>query len=51
MSVMKKLLDIYVKRKQKQIDRILNTPIEVMDEKLQVILKKHRDTVLGKRYD
>jgi hypothetical protein len=51
MGVLGKLVSIMAKRKAKEIDHILNHPVEIMEETLQTVLKKHSDTVIGRQYD
>ncbi len=50
MAIMRRLVSLIAKRKQKEIDHILNHPIEVMEDKLFSILQTHKDTVLGREY-
>ncbi|MBS3794749.1 MAG: GH3 auxin-responsive promoter family protein [Candidatus Thorarchaeota archaeon] len=50
MSIMRRLVSFYAKRKQKSIDEVLTNPIEITNEKLMSILHRHRDTLLGKQY-
>jgi len=50
MSITSYLFRKIAARRQREIDHILNNPVEVMDEKLKSILKHHQDTVLGRRF-
>jgi phenylacetate-coenzyme A ligase PaaK-like adenylate-forming protein len=50
MSIMRRLVSFYAKRKQKSIDEVLNKSIELSEEKLISILNRHKDTVMGGRY-
>lgn len=38
------------KRKAKEVDHILNNPIELAEEKLMSVLSRHKDTVFGKKH-
>ncbi len=48
MSILRGLVGVIARRKQKEIDHILNHPVEVMEQKLFEILRKHGDTVYGR---
>lgn len=48
MGVISKLIPLLAKRKTKQINEILNNPIELTDAKLMSILEKHSQTRFGK---
>ncbi len=50
MSIMRKLVSVMAKRKASEIERVLNHPIEVSEEKLMSILSRHQDTVYGRRH-
>ena len=50
MSIMRKLITEVAKRKAKEIEYILNNPIEMTEKKLLSVLSRHRDTVLGRKY-
>lgn len=50
MSIMRKLVSAMAKRKASEIERVLNHPVEVSEEKLMSILGRHQDTVFGRRY-
>jgi len=50
MSIIRNLVSIVAKRKDKEIHRVLNHPIEESNKLLEALLKKHQDTVLGRRY-
>jgi hypothetical protein len=50
MSIMSCLFKTIAARKRREIDHILNHPVEVMDDKLISILKHHQDTVLGRKF-
>ena len=50
MSIMRKLVTKVAKRKAKEIEYILNNPIEVTEKKLLSVLSRHKDTVLGRKY-
>ncbi|RDE16366.1 MAG: hypothetical protein C4K49_04950, partial [Candidatus Thorarchaeota archaeon] len=47
---MRKLITEVAKRKAKEIEYILNNPIEMTEKKLLSVLSRHRDTVLGRKY-
>ncbi len=49
MSIMRRLIGVVAKRKQKLIEQVLNHPITMMEEKLEHILTRHQDTVIGKK--
>jgi len=51
MSIMRRLVSFYAKRKQKSIDEVLNKSIELSQEKLMSILNRHKDTLVGRRYE
>lgn len=50
MSIMSYLFRKIAARKAREIEHILNNPIEVMDDKLLSILKRHQDTLVGRKY-
>ncbi|MGY5874218.1 MAG: GH3 auxin-responsive promoter family protein, partial [Candidatus Thorarchaeota archaeon] len=50
MSIMSRLVKIIAKRKLKEIEHVLNHPCEMSEETLNAILKRHRDTVLGRKF-
>lgn len=50
MSIMRKLVSIVAKRKMKEIEHVLNHPVEESNKLLTEILTKHQDSVLGRRY-
>jgi hypothetical protein len=47
---MRKLVSVVAKGRLKEIDYVLNHPIEESNKLLTELLKKHQDTVLGRRY-
>jgi hypothetical protein len=47
---MRKLVSIMAKRKASEIERVLNNPVEVSEEKLMSILSRHQDTVYGRKH-
>lgn len=47
-SIMRKLVGIIAKKKYREIERILNHPIEIMEKKLLQILHRQKDTIYGK---
>lgn len=50
MSIMRRLVGTIAKKKKGEIERVINHPIEVSEEKLKSILTSHRDTVFGRKY-
>ncbi|MHA2320132.1 MAG: GH3 family domain-containing protein [Candidatus Thorarchaeota archaeon] len=50
MSIMRKLVSIVAKRKMKEIEYVLDNPIEESNKLLTDLLTKHQDSVLGRRY-
>ncbi|MGY5879066.1 MAG: GH3 auxin-responsive promoter family protein [Candidatus Thorarchaeota archaeon] len=50
MSIMSKLVSVIAKRKAKEIDHVLNNPVEESNKYLSTLLNKHQDTVIGRRY-
>ncbi len=50
MSIMKHLVKMVAKKKQKEIDRVLNYPVEMNEETLRAALDRHRDTMYGKKF-
>lgn len=48
MAIMSKLVPIMAKRKAKEIEHILNNPIDLTEVKLKAILEKHSKTVFGR---
>ncbi len=50
MSLLSKVVSMVAKRKQRQIERVLNFPEEMTEEKLDAILKRHKNTVFGRKY-
>jgi hypothetical protein len=50
MSIMRSLVSLVANRKAKEIQRVLNHPTEESNRLLQVLLKKHQGTVLGRRH-
>ncbi|TFG34585.1 hypothetical protein EU527_02455 [Candidatus Thorarchaeota archaeon] len=48
MAIMSKLVPIIAKRKAKEIEYILNNPIELTEAKLKSILEKHSNTAFGR---
>ncbi len=50
MSILRKLVSIVAKRKAREIDRVLNHPVEESNRLLTDILKKQQDSILGRRY-
>lgn len=51
MSIMRRLVGIIAKRKHREIEQILNHPIEIMEKKLYEILHRHKCTNYGKAQD
>ncbi|MFX1368200.1 MAG: GH3 auxin-responsive promoter family protein [Promethearchaeota archaeon] len=49
MSIMSILFRKIAARKAKEIERLLNNPVEIMDGKLMSILNRHKETAFGKR--
>ena len=50
MSIMRSLVGIIARRKVREIEEILQNPVEVSEKTLMDILKRHRDTVFGRRF-
>jgi hypothetical protein len=50
MSIMRRLISIIAKRKAQEVEHLLNNQLELMDNKLMSILRRHRDTVYGRRF-
>lgn len=50
MSIMRRLVSVIAKRKAQEVEHLLNNQLELMDDKLMSILKRHRDTVYGRRF-
>ncbi|MHA1904177.1 MAG: GH3 family domain-containing protein [Candidatus Thorarchaeota archaeon] len=50
MSIMRRLVSTVAKRRSKQIAYVLNNPIEMMEDKLQTIIERNQDSVLGRDY-
>jgi hypothetical protein len=48
MAIMSRLVPIMAKRKGKEIEHILNNPIELTEVKLKSILEKHSNTAFGR---
>ncbi|RDE12440.1 MAG: hypothetical protein C4K48_09920 [Candidatus Thorarchaeota archaeon] len=48
MSIMSRLVPILAKRKAKEIENILNNPIDLTESKLKSILEAHKNTAFGK---
>jgi hypothetical protein len=51
MGILKHLVAKYAKRKLKEIEYVLNHQIELSEQKLNEILKRHETTVIGRKYD
>jgi len=50
MSIMRRLVSALAKKKAKEVDHILNHPIELTEDKLMSVLSNHKDTVFGRKY-
>jgi hypothetical protein len=50
MSIMSKLVSTLAKRKAREIEHILNHPIELTEAKLKEILSRHQNTILGRNH-
>ncbi len=50
MSIMKHLVKMVAKKKLKEIDRVLNYPVEMSEETLMAALDRHRDTMYGNKF-
>ena len=50
MSIMRRLIGVVVKRRQKLIQEIMNNPIEMGDATLMSALEANRDTVFGRKF-
>ncbi|MHA2210481.1 MAG: GH3 family domain-containing protein [Candidatus Thorarchaeota archaeon] len=50
MSILSRLVSLVVKRRAKQIELVLENELELMEEKLASILKRHEGTYFGRRH-
>jgi acyl-CoA synthetase (AMP-forming)/AMP-acid ligase II len=50
MGIMRKMVSIVAKKKTKEIEHILNNPIEVADDKLKSILSHNSSSIYGRRH-
>jgi acyl-CoA synthetase (AMP-forming)/AMP-acid ligase II len=50
MGIMRKMVSMVAKRKEKEIEHILKNPIEVTDKKLKSILSRNSSSIYGRRH-